>query len=116
MFCVSLCSGGSHNASTLTPSLRDRFKQYIEEGLSARAAALRLRISPATGVRWAQRIRRGGDASVAVMGRPVGHGKLAPYVDFFEELIAQDPDIALLSYGMPWLTLTEKRYIILVSQ
>jgi len=58
-------------------------------------AALRLRISPATGVRWAQRIRRGGDASVAVMGRPVGHGKLAPYADFFEELIAQDPDITL---------------------
>ena len=58
-------------------------------------AALRLRISPATGVRWAQRIRRGGDASVAVMGRPVGHGKLAPYAGFFEELIAQDPDITL---------------------
>ena len=58
-------------------------------------AALRLRISPATGVRWAQRIRRGGDASVAVMGRPVDHGKLAPYADFFQELIAQDPDITL---------------------
>ena len=79
----------------LPPSLRDRFKQYIEEGLSARAAALRLRISPATGVRWAQRIRRGGEASVSVMGRPVGRGKLAPYADFFHELIAQDPDITL---------------------
>lgn len=79
----------------LSASLRGRFKQYIEEGLSARAAALRLRISPATGVRWAQRIRRGGEASVAVMGRPVGHGKLAPYADFFQELIAQDPDITL---------------------
>ena len=79
----------------LPASLRDRFKQYIDEGLSARAAALRLRISPATGVRWAQRIRRGGEASVSVMGRPVGHGKLAPYADFFQELIAQDPDITL---------------------
>ena len=46
-------------------------------------AALRLRISSATGVRWVQRIRRGGEASLAVMGRPVGHGKLAPYADFF---------------------------------
>ena len=45
-------------------------------------APLRLRISPATGVRWSQRIRRGCDARLAVMGQPVGHGKLAPYVDF----------------------------------
>jgi len=29
-----------------------RFQQLIEEGLSGRAAALRLKLSPATGVRW----------------------------------------------------------------
>ena len=46
-------------------------------------------------MRWAQRIRRGGEASVAVMERPVGHGKLALYADFSQELIAQDPDITL---------------------
>jgi len=95
-FRLKLESGMDHRMPAPLPaSLRGRFKQYIEEGLSARAAALRLRISPATGVRWAQRIRRGGEASVAVMGRPVGHGKLAPYADFFQELIAQDPDITL---------------------
>ena len=79
-------------------------------------AALRLRISSATGVRWAQRIRRGGEASLAVMGRPVGHGKLAPYTDFFKNSSHRIPISPFLSYGMPWLTITEKRCIILVSQ
>ena len=37
--------------ATLPPSRRDQFKQYIEQGLSARAAALLMRISPSTGVR-----------------------------------------------------------------
>ena len=67
----------------------------MKEVLSAQTAALRLRILPATGVRWAQRIRRGGEVSLAGVGRLVGHGKLAPYADFFQELIAQDPDITL---------------------
>ena len=49
---------------------------------------MRLRILPATGVRWAQRI-------LCVLGRPVGHAKLAPFADFFQNLIAQDPDITL---------------------
>jgi len=31
----------------------------------------------------------------APQGRPRGHGKLAPHRSFFEELIAQDPDITL---------------------
>ena len=79
----------------LPTALRDRFKRYIEEGLSGRAAALRLRVSPATGARWAQLIRREGNANVSVMGRPAGHGKLARYNGFFQELIAQDPDITL---------------------
>lgn len=37
--------------ATLPPSQRDQFKQYTEQGLSARAAALLMRISPSTGVR-----------------------------------------------------------------
>lgn len=37
--------------ATLPASRRNQFKQYTEQGLSARTAALIVRISPSTGVR-----------------------------------------------------------------
>lgn len=54
-----------------------------------------LRNSPANGILSAQLIRREGKASVVVTGRPAGHGKLVLYADFLQELIPQDPVIAL---------------------
>ncbi len=82
-------------SAPLPNALRARFQRYIEEGLSGRAAALRLKISSATATRWARQIRQRGRASPAAQGRPVGSGKLAPHKGFFQELIAQDPDITL---------------------
>ncbi|WP_271952220.1 transposase [Ruegeria faecimaris] len=82
-------------SAPLPRALRARFQQYIEEGLSGRAAALRLKLSPATGARWAHKIRTRGHADPAPQGRPRGRGKLAPYRAFFEELVVQDPDITL---------------------
>ena len=38
-------------SAPLPDALRARFQRYIEEGLSGRAAALRLKLSPATGAR-----------------------------------------------------------------
>jgi len=82
-------------SAPLPSALRSRFQRLIEEGLSGRAAALRLRLSPATGARWSRRVRDKGNAEPAPQGRPRGEGKLAPHRAFFEELIAQDPDITL---------------------
>lgn len=82
-------------SAPLPTALRGRFQRYIEEGLSGRAAAFRLKLSPATGARWALAVRTRGHAEPAPQGRPRGRGKLAPYQPFFEELIAQDPDITL---------------------
>jgi transposase len=82
-------------SAPLPRALRTRFQQYIEEGLSGRAAALRLKLSPATGSRWAHAIRKKGHVEPLPQGRPKGHGKLAPYHAFFEELVTQDPDITL---------------------
>lgn len=82
-------------SAPLPSALRARFQRYIEEGLSGRAAALRLKVSPATGVRWQHQIRTTGRAVPARQGRPKGSGKLAPHVGLFEELITQDPDITL---------------------
>ena len=75
-------------SAPLPKALRARFQQYIEEGLSGRAAALRLRLSPATGARWARAIRTCGHAAPAPQGRPKGRGKLAPYQTFFEERLS----------------------------
>jgi len=82
-------------SAPLPSALRARFQRYIEEGLSGRAAAMRLKVSPATGVRWRHQIQTTGRAVPALQGRPKGSGKLAPHVSFLEELIAQDPDITL---------------------
>lgn len=82
-------------SAPLPSALRIRFQNYIEEGLSGRAAARRLKVSPATGARWARQIRTRGDAEPAVQGRPPGSGKLSPHQGFIEELVAQDPDITL---------------------
>lgn len=82
-------------SAPLPLALRARFQRYIEEGLSGRAAALRLKLSPATGARWARQLRTTGQASPAPQGRPPGRGKLAPHRAFFEELVTQDPDITL---------------------
>ena len=81
--------------AALPGALRARFQRYIEEGLSGRAAAARLKLSPATGVRWLRRIKDTGTSKASVQGRPKGHGKLAPHQGFLEELVAQDGDITL---------------------
>lgn len=82
-------------SAPLPPALRARFQRYIEEGLSGRAAAFRLKLSPATGARWARQVRTRGHAAAALQGRPRDTGKLARHRAFFEELVMQDPDITL---------------------
>ena len=82
-------------SAPLPTALRDRFEALIEEGLSGRAAALRLKLSPATGSRWSRSIRQTGRAQVAQQGRPKGQGKLDAHRAFFVELIAQDGDMTM---------------------
>lgn len=82
-------------SAALPMALRLRFQEYVEEGLSGRAAAARLKLSAATGVRWLRKMREQGTVTPAVQGRPRGHGKLAPHRAFLEELVGQDGDITL---------------------
>ena len=82
-------------SAPLPVALRSRFQRLIEEGFSGRAAASRLQVSPATGVRWAAAIRQSGEARIAPQGRPPGKGKLAPHRAFFAEVLAQDGDITM---------------------
>ena len=82
-------------SAPLPGALRARFQRNVEEGYSGRAGALRLKLSPATGSRWALSIRRTGRAEGAQQGWPKGKGKLDPHRDFFAEIIAQDGDITM---------------------
>lgn len=79
----------------LSLDLRRRFQLCLEEGLSGREAARRLRISAATGSRLAQKVRGGLSLAAAKCGRPPGSGKLAGFRGFLLDLVAQDPDITL---------------------
>mgnify|MGYP000350542524 CR=1 FL=1 len=75
----------------LPDAFRTRFQLLFEEGFSGCAAALRLKLSPATGARWSLSIRRTGQARAAPQGRPKGKGKLDPHRAFFSE----DGDITM---------------------
>ncbi len=46
-------------SAPLPTALRARFQQYIEVGLSGRAAGLLLKVSAATGSRWARQVEFG---------------------------------------------------------
>ena len=82
-------------SAPLPDALRARFQRLIEEGLSGRAAALRLKLSPATGARWSLAIRRRGHTCASPQGRPRGKGKLDPHRSFLIELINQDGDMTM---------------------
>ena len=53
--------------------LRERFGRALDRGMSARAAARLLEVSPSTGVKWAQQRRTTGNLSAKAMGgrRPI---------------------------------------------
>ena len=89
-------------SSALPSALRARFQEYITEGLSGRAAAARLKLSAATGVRWQRKLRETGSIEPAPQGRPPGHGKLASHQAFLEELVARDGDITLPELAGHW--------------
>ena len=57
-------------SAPLPIALRARFQKFFEGGLSGRAAALRLKLSPTTGARWELAIRRTWQARIAPQGRP----------------------------------------------
>ena len=63
--------------------------------MSGRAAAARLKLSAATGVRWKRKLHETGAIEPAPRGRPRGYGKRAPHQAFLEERVAQDGDITL---------------------
>lgn len=66
-------------SASIPDALRARFKKLVEEELSGRAAALRLKLSPTTGTRWGLAIRRAGQEMAAPQGRLRGKVKLDPY-------------------------------------
>ena len=93
--------------AALPMALRARFQDYITEGLSGRAAASRLKVSAATGVRWLRKIRERGEIAPEAQGRPKGHGKLAPHRALLEELVAQDGVRRQSFWYQSWFKLSE---------
>lgn len=68
--------------------------EQIEAGSSRRAAGQRLRVSPATAVRWAQHKARTGRADRGAPKRPP-RSPLEAQTEWLLELVAQEPDLTL---------------------
>jgi len=84
-----------HMTKTLSMDIRSRFRRYIEEGWTGRAAGRALKISPASAVRFRRMILRGKGLDAKPRGGHRDGGKLAGFTDFLIELVSQDPDITL---------------------
>ena len=82
-------------SNALSMDLRVRFKRLMDGGMRAAKAGKVLMLSPATAARWGNKVRNGASLVPLHSGAPKGGGKLAPYFDFFVELIEQDADITL---------------------
>ena len=66
---------------TLSMDIRGRFRRYIEEGWTARAAGRALKISPASAVRFRQMILQGKALVAKPRGRRRDGGKLGQLAD-----------------------------------
>lgn len=79
---------------SLSLDLRERVVALVDEGLSCREAARRLRISAASAVRIMQRKRRTGGVSAAPQGRP-RRSKLDAVSDGLKRRVQAEPDITM---------------------
>lgn len=78
----------------LSNDIRQRLVECVEEGLSRRKAAIRLKTAASTAVNVLKRWKETG----SVEPRPRGgfrHGKLRPHRDFILRLVAKQPDITM---------------------
>ena len=82
-------------SASLPSALRARFEERIKEGLKGRAAAARLKLYAATGVRLQRKLWETGLIKPEPQGRPPGDGKLSRHQAFLEEPVTQDGDITL---------------------
>ena len=71
--------------NALSMALRVRFRNLMDRGLRAAAAA-----------RWGKQVRDGDPLEPLPSVPRKGSGKPEPFVSFFAELIGQDPDITLV--------------------
>jgi len=79
---------------SLSLDIRERVVTLVDEGLSCREAARRLRISAASAVRIMQRKRRTGGVKAASQGRP-RRSKLDGVSDWLKSRVEAEPDITM---------------------
>jgi len=92
---IHLVQEDEQMTKTLSMDIRRRFRRYIEEGWTGRAAGRALKISPASAVRFRQTILQGNSLDAKPRGGHRDGGKLSGFIGFLVELVSQDPDITL---------------------
>ena len=88
--------------AALPMALRARFQDYITEGLSGRAAASRLKVSAATGVRWLRKIRERGEIAPEAQGRPKGMVSSHPIAHFWKSWLRRMVMLRCQNWPEPW--------------
>jgi len=80
---------------SLSSDLRIRMLEAVATGKSCRSVATQFAVAPSTVIRLVRHFRRTGNEEPVKQGRPAGHGKLAPHMDFLIARVEAQPDITL---------------------
>lgn len=75
--------------------LRDRIAAQVKAGGTRRGAGRRYGVSASTAVRVAQRYEKTGSTAPDPQGRPIGSGKLAPYMAELIRWVEAEPDMTM---------------------
>ena len=75
--------------------LRERLLLEIEQGMTCRAAARLLGVAPSTAIRLVHRKRRTGSLAPERQGRPIGSGRLDPYLATLTGWIEADDRVTM---------------------
>ena len=78
----------------ISEDLRSRVVQLVkEEGLSRRAAALRMRVSSASAVRWTKEYEASGTLRAKLSGGDRRSGRIEEHADYILGVVKRQPDV-----------------------
>jgi transposase len=83
-------------ALALSADLRRRIVAAVDNGMSCRAAAVRLGIAPSTAIKWPQQWRRTGTIEAQRRGGDKRSHRLESHATVILALIAETPDVTLV--------------------
>jgi transposase len=82
-------------SAPVSKDIRKRLMRGMEAGKSARSVASQFEVAPSTASRLKHHVEETGSIDPRPHGRPVGSGKLGPYMAFLISEVRAKPDITM---------------------